>query len=189
VNGLKAKLIIAVSVVIGLLLFAIYGLFLGAYFLTASTLLTMVLMVSLVLLGRDGIEERWFLAIIPVGVMFLSFLHVVSNSPVTDSVTQVRYYELFKKSLEIQYCPAEIQPNEEKRIAFKRLNLAMAEKCVLQKYVDMQNLVFDLSKVIYLDPAAGALDSIYTEFKGKQSLSCLDIAAQLNALCPGIMER
>lgn len=68
------------------------------------------------------------------------------------------------------------------------MRVVLAEKCVRQNIVDVQTITVNLSKALYLDPVTSTIDSIYSEFGGKNEVTCGEMAKQLDSLCPGIIQ-
>lgn len=183
--GVKIKLLGVLFFGFLLLSFSLYSAFVGKYLQSSSVLLATFLILWVVLFGLDSLRERWYLASIPAALVVLSIFNAFLSSPLSNPDSYKENSSLVSRAISTDSCSPEVQPDELRREAFNKLREVLVKKCALQSYVDVRNVAVDLTKAIYLDPVTSTLDSIYSEFKGKREVTCGEIAAQLDSLCPG----
>jgi len=183
--SVKVKLLGALFIGLLLLSFSLYSALVGKYLQSSSVLLAMILMVWVLLFGFDSLQERWYLASIPAALVVLSIFNAFLSSPLSDPDSHKENIDLIKRAIDSDSCSPEVQSDQLRREAFNKLRAVLVKKCALQSYVDVQNITVDLSKALYLDPVTSTLDSIYGEFTGKSEVTCGEMAAQLDSLCPG----
>jgi hypothetical protein len=171
---------------IGLLVYAGYQLFTERPFSAIASVFSVALLVWSALLGdiRDSCDNS--LSRILGGVIaFFCVLQAFYGSHLFNLETSRLNFDLFSKSLTVNSCSPTVQPLEDKRNAFYKLKDVMSEMCVTQNTRDAIFLGTDLVKALRLDPVTGMLDSIYGDLSKKENVTCIDMAVQLNQLCPG----
>jgi hypothetical protein len=184
----RAKLLVAALIVLVLLSFSLYSAFTGKYLQSIAVLLAMILFVWVLLFGFDSVQEHWFLASIPAVLTVFSIFNAILSSPHSDHNRDKDNVHYFKIAMDAVSCSPDRQPDRERREAFNKMRVVLAEKCVRQNIVDVQTITVNLSKALYLDPVTSTIDSIYSEFGGKNEVTCGEMAKQLDSLCPGIIQ-
>lgn len=183
--SLKIRMLGAIVFAFLSLSFSLYSAFLGKYIQASIVLLAAVLITWIILFGPDSATERWYLALIPAALVVLSIFSAFMSSPLSNPNSHKENIDLLKRAIDANSCSPKFQPDQMRREAFNRLRSVLVTKCALQSYVDIQNITIDLSKAIYLGPVSSTLDSVYGEFNPKNEVTCIELAEQLDSLCPG----
>ncbi|MGF1693930.1 hypothetical protein [Photobacterium kagoshimensis] len=179
------KLGTTIAITLILLIFSIYEIFLDAPFLALTFFFTAILTPWTIFAGLESIFKSEFTKMMVILITFSSIAHAFDSNNLTKSGYIKDNVELFSKSLRIKNCPYDAQHDDKKRLAFNKLKKVLVTTCGMQNYADLTLLTSDLVKARYLDPATGALDSIYNELTKKDIVTCKDVARQLEVLCPG----
>lgn len=171
---------------LGLLVYAGYQLFTERPFSAIASVFSVALLVWSACLGsiRDSCDHslsRFFLG----SIAFFCVLQVFYGDHLFNRESSRLNVELFSKSLTVNSCSPAVQPHEVKRNAFYKLKNVMSEMCAIQNTRDAIIFGTDLVKALRLDPITGMLDSIYSDLSKKENMTCVDMAVQLNQLCPG----
>jgi hypothetical protein len=179
------KLITILIIALTLITFSIFEFIDGFVFSGLALILTAILSAWIIITGisehikNDGTK---FVILIITG---LSIAQVIQSSSLFDFDQAQKNADLLTQSIEVGYCTIENQPNEKLRQAFDKLKDVLMEKCAIQNYDNAADFIINIQKARLLDPATGAIDTIYNQLKGKKNITCIDIAKQLNELCPG----
>ncbi|RSM21639.1 hypothetical protein C5B78_22350 [Aeromonas salmonicida] len=117
-------------------------------------------------------------------------IQLFNDTNILDMRVVSKQNSLMIQSLEAGFCPSTNQPNEYKRMTFEQLKNTLFKSCATQNHRDLMTLTVDLSKTVYLDPVTGTIDSLYNDFIKKKDMTptCLDIAQEMDRLCPGLLE-
>ncbi|EEW06676.1 hypothetical protein [Vibrio mimicus] len=178
------KIIMVITTTVTLLIYAIYIAFTGSGYAALGLMFTAILLVWTALIGIESLWESSFSHCLKLAILTCS----IANAYYTNNLSKPGYVEknldLFYESINIEYCSSQDQPNEEMRVLFNKNKNKLLSKCALQSHLDLQKLNIDLAKARYLDPATGAIDTIYSSLTEPDSLSCQEFAETLNRLCP-----
>ncbi|ASJ38442.1 hypothetical protein [Vibrio vulnificus] len=167
---------------------AIVGFIDGTWFSGFALLCTAVLFFVVINAGIiDNIESDFTKGMVAI-ICLLSVAQVVSTSKFLDFDSVKKDREIFSKAINIRYCPQENQPDEKLRQAFSKLHNSLIMQCATQHIQNAQNFIFDIQKARLLDPATGAVDTIYSQLVDKEKITCMNVAKQLNEICPNILD-
>ncbi|WP_318471209.1 hypothetical protein [Photobacterium leiognathi] len=182
------RLIMASTIALIPLFSSIVALLDGTWFLGLALLMTAILFFIVITAGViDNIESE-FTKAMATAICALSIAHVVSTSSFFDFDSVKRDQKMFSKAINIRYCPQENQPNEALRQSFAKLHESLIEQCATQHLQDAQKFIFDIQKARFLDPATGTVDTVYSQLVDKEKITCIDVARQLNEICPNILK-
>lgn len=177
------KLLITITITV------VFGYFSVMHFIDNSPLLAIsfiiAILFSMSVIYRVFKDYRKSLAGL---VALLSFFHIIGTSNFFDSNSNETNRKLLVQAFKVEYCPADIQPAKELRKGFSKLKEVLQLKCATQHVIDAQNLIIDVQKSRFFDPVTGSIESIYNQLKGKKQIACIDIAKQMDVLCPGIIK-
>ncbi|MFB2668920.1 hypothetical protein ACE02U_09035 [Shewanella xiamenensis] len=176
--------IVAVAISLLLLGLGIFKVYVGAQY---AALGFFILIPCVWFTAISGIDF-WFDHVIKTGsvialtITSISMIAVVETSPVFDRNYQDKNFDLFREALYRAKC--QNQPNEQRRAIWHKLKDQLMVMCVSQGHFDMLNLGFDLAKAAKLDPISSTIDSINNDFFREKTITCQDIARQMEAICP-----
>ncbi|EOD6260103.1 hypothetical protein ACJZR1_003800 [Vibrio parahaemolyticus] len=160
----------------------------GSWLLGLALLATAILFFVVIATGViNNIESQFTKAMLAV-ITALSVAHVISTSDFLDIDSMKKDQKIFAKAINIRYCPSENQPDEQLRQSFAKLHESLITQCANQHIQNAQKFIFDIQKARYLDPASGTADTVYSQLVGKEQITCVDVAKQLNEICPNILE-
>lgn len=178
------KIIMVITTTVTLLIFAIYIAFTGSGYAALGLISTAILLVWTALIGIESLWKSSVSHCLKLAILTCS----IANAYCTNNLSKPGYVEknldLFYESINIEYCSSQEQPKKEMRVLFNKNKDKLLSKCALQSHLDLQKLNIDLAKARYLDPATGAIDTIYSSLTEPDSLSCQEFAEMLNRLCP-----
>lgn len=179
---------ITISVFLGFLLYGFYHALNGNFYLAISMALLAIAMFFLALNDYDIFNESvscWLM----LSTVF-AVIQLFNDTNLLDIGGVNKQNNLMMQSLEVGFCPSTNQPNEYKRMTFEQLKNTLFKSCATQNHRDLMALTVDLSKTVYLDPVTGTIDSLYNDFIKKKDMTptCLDIAQEMDRLCPGFLE-
>lgn len=175
-------------------LFLLAPIFMMGYFIwdsrlwyASAMLFTFIAIVYTFISGFN--PEKEVISPIVLLIVGLSSVQIFISSDVTDKELQQANIDLFMEFAQIDYCPPNLQPNENKRIAFKELKEIAFIKCGMQGHSDMLDLTFDFAKANYLPTELGLIDTIHTEFfKDTKRVKCIEFARAADKLCPNLLK-
>ena len=181
----------ALAIIVPLIFFVLYIIYqivIGAYFLALAILFILFAAIVVYLTGIEEAKESWLVRVFCLLAAVLTIAQVLYSSPASNLKESGANSDLFLQILfNTDFCPYENQPDGAKRALFKDLAQQAASKCLLQNNHDMSNLAFDLGKAVYLPPAVGLADSLHNDFLKNVPVRCIELARQLDALCPDIL--
>ncbi|VFB10060.1 Uncharacterised protein [Aeromonas salmonicida] len=179
---------ITISIFLGILLYGFYHALNGNFYLAISMALLAIAILFLASNDYDIFDES-FSFLLTLSTVF-AVIQLFNDTNILDMRMINKQNSLMMQSLEAGFCPSINQPNEYKRMTFEQLKNTLFKSCATQNHRDMMALTVDLSKTVYLDPVTGTIDSLYNDFIKKKDMTptCLDIAQEMDRLCPGFLE-
>ena len=176
------------AIIASILAYGIYQLFMGSPLLFVATCLFAVIVFLVIFCGFDIFDGN--ISMLSTLIVVFTVVHVVRSSNAPDIENTKKQYSLMMQSVESGFCPIRNQPDERKRTAFEQLKDTLFVSCALQNNRDITALTVDLTKAVRLDPLTGTLDSLYNDFIKEKDMTptCLEIAQEMDRLCPGLLE-
>ncbi|MCD9505357.1 hypothetical protein C9J20_16320 [Photobacterium phosphoreum] len=184
---MKCKLMIISISFIVLIVFSIKFLIDKNYLLSLIFILTSLVPIRLLFVSFSDYFSDQYLNIISVTIVALSILNSFNDSPLVDTNSITKNYEIIGNSVNIPYCTENEQPDKMKRDLFNSEKDKLLQKCALQHIADGAKLTINIAKSLYLDPIAGAADSIYSDIHPNHKLTCQELNIYLHKLCPKVM--
>lgn len=186
---IAARLISAVLVLIALLSYVGFKLWNGESLSALAILLTGLLLLWAIILGPLSLLDYEEIVKVIFGMIaILSIGNVLLTSKATDYNIMANNVDLFRQALTVNNCPISVQPDNSKRLMFRKLKEVLVAQCALQNIENIRELTTEATKAHYLDPITGLADNLYSDFGRDEPVTCSTIAKQMDELCPGLLQ-
>ena len=178
--------VIKVTAIVAALFMVGYFLWDGHFWAAGTMFVSLLVFAYWMVSGLDA--DLRLVTTLATAITMLTAAHLFTTSDATDMELQRINRQLFHEFSALNYCPEANQPDQMKRVAFKKLKKIASMKCVTQTNDDMLSLSIDLAKAVHLPTSVGFGDTVYSEFfDTTKVIKCVDLARAADKLCPNLL--